>query len=71
VWGSFALVAVFALLGWIPPLTSLALLSIPLAVPVTTAIYRNVEGPPLITALKGIARLDLIVGLLVALGAVL
>jgi 1,4-dihydroxy-2-naphthoate octaprenyltransferase len=71
VWGAFVLIALFALAGWTPPLTSLALLSVPLGVPVTRAIHRSISGPPLIVALKGVARLDLIVGLLVALGAVL
>jgi 1,4-dihydroxy-2-naphthoate octaprenyltransferase len=71
VWGAFVLVGVFAAAGWTPPLTSLALVAIPVGIPATFAIHRQVAGPPLIAALKGVARLDLVFGLLVALGAVL
>jgi 1,4-dihydroxy-2-naphthoate octaprenyltransferase len=71
VWGAFTLVIAFVVVGRVPPFALVTLLAIPLAVPITKAIHRTTEGPPLITALKGIARLDLIFGLLLALGVVL
>ena len=71
VWGAFLLVGLFALSGWTPAWTLLALATIPLAIPLTITIHREIAGPPLITVLKGVARLDLAFGLLVALGAAL
>ena len=65
------LVVVFVVGGWAPAPALLTLLAGPLAVPITKAIRRTTEGPPLIVALKGIARLDLIFGLLLALGVAL
>ena len=69
VWGAFVLVSLFALFGWTPAWTVLALVTIPLAVPITITIHREVSGPPLIAVLKGVARLDLLFGVLVAIGA--
>ncbi len=71
VWGAFVLVVVFVVGGWTPPLSLLTLLAAPLAVPITRAIRTATDGPSLIVALKGIARLDLIFGLLLALGVAL
>ena len=69
VFGAFGLIAVFAAAGWTPPWTALALPAVILAVPITRTIHREVAGPPLIGALKGTARLHLVVGLLLAVGA--
>ncbi|GBE22552.1 1,4-dihydroxy-2-naphthoate octaprenyltransferase [bacterium BMS3Bbin01] len=69
VWGSFALLGVFALAGWTPAWTALALVTAPLAIPVTRTIHRETSGPALIGVLKGVARLDLVFGVLVAIGA--
>ena len=71
VWGAFVLIVVFVAGGWTPPLTLLTLLVGPLAIPITKAIRTTTEGPPLIVALKGIARLELVFGLLLALGVAL
>jgi len=71
VYGAFVLIAVFAAAGWTPSWTALAVLAVPLAVPVSRTIHATTEGPPLIRALKGTARLHLVVGALVALGAVI
>ncbi|MFZ0492432.1 MAG: 1,4-dihydroxy-2-naphthoate polyprenyltransferase [Acidimicrobiia bacterium] len=71
VWGAFILVVAFVVGGWTPPLSLLTLLAAPLAVPITKAIRTATDGPSLIVALKGIARLDLIFGLLLALGVAL
>ncbi len=66
---AFAVVAVAAVARWIPPWSALALLALPLAIPVVRAVASAVEGPPLIAALKGTARLQLAVGILFAIGA--
>ena len=71
VYGAFVLIAVFAAAGWTPRWTALAVGAVPLAVPVSRIIRTETEGPPLIRALKGTARLHLAVGALLAFGAVL
>lgn len=68
-YGPFILIAVFAAAGWTPRWTALAVVAVPLAVPVSRIIRTATEGPPLIRALKGTARLHLAVGVLLALGA--
>jgi 1,4-dihydroxy-2-naphthoate octaprenyltransferase len=69
VWGAFVTILFFGVVGWTPRWTLLALLAAPLAVPIVQAIYRETQGPPLIQALKGVARLHLVVGVLLAIGA--
>ncbi len=69
VYGAFAVVAVAALASAIPPWSALSLLALPLAVPVVRAVSTHVAGPELIAALKGTARLQLLVGALFAAGA--
>lgn len=71
VWGSFVCIAVFAAAGWTPRWTALALLVSPLAIPMSRTVHRETAGPPLISVLKAVARLDLLVGALVAVGAAL
>lgn len=69
VYGAFALLVVFGAAGWTPRWTMLGVLAVPLAIPVARVVHTNTEGPPLIGALRGTARLHLVVGALVALGA--
>lgn len=71
VWGAFLLIALFAAAGWTPRWTALALIAAPVARPLSSAIATEVGGPPLIAALKGTARLQLLAGALLALGAAL
>ncbi len=71
VYGAFAVVGLAAALGWIPPWSAVALLALPLAIPIVRTIVAHHEGPALIAALKGTARLQLLVGSLVAVGALL
>jgi 1,4-dihydroxy-2-naphthoate octaprenyltransferase len=71
VYGTFVLIAAFAAAGWTPRWTGLAVAAVPLAVPVSRIIRTEIEGPPLIRALKGTARLHLVVGVLLAVGAAL
>jgi len=71
VWGSYVLVAAFAILKWTPPWSALALASLPMAVPITRTVRTHTAGPPLIVALKGIAKLELLFGLLLAIGVML
>jgi 1,4-dihydroxy-2-naphthoate octaprenyltransferase len=69
VYGAFVLLVVFSAAGWTPRWTMLGALAVPLAIPVSRLVHTATEGPPLITALKGTARLHLAFGTLVALGA--
>ncbi|MCP4249580.1 MAG: 1,4-dihydroxy-2-naphthoate octaprenyltransferase, partial [bacterium] len=69
VYGALVLLVVFAAAGWTPRWTMLGALAVPLAVPVSRVVHTSTEGPPLIGALKGTARLHFVVGVLVALGA--
>ncbi|MCJ7753914.1 MAG: hypothetical protein MUP13_05085, partial [Thermoanaerobaculales bacterium] len=69
VWGAFTTILVFGVFAWTPRWTLLAVIAAPLAVPIVRTIYQETQGPPLIRALKGIARLHLLVGVLVAIGA--
>ncbi len=71
VWGAFVAILTFALVGWTPRWTLIAMIAMPPAVPIVRTIYRDTQGPPLIRALKGIARLHLLVGVLLAIGAAL
>jgi len=71
VWAAFAVVAVAAAAGWVPPWSALALLGLPPALSVVRAVGRTVDGPPLIAALAATARIQLAVGVLFAIGALL
>ena len=71
VWGAFGSILVFALTGWTPIWTLPALITTPLAFPMVRTIYRETSGPPLISALKAVARLHLVVGVLLAAGAMI
>ena len=67
--GAFGLATVWALLGLAPPWTALALLAFPLAVPLIRTIRSDSDGPALIRVLEGTARLHLLVGVCLAIGA--
>lgn len=69
VYGAFVLIGIFAAAGWTPRPTAIALIAIVAAPSISSTIKARVEGPPLIRALKGTARLHLVVGVLLALGA--
>lgn len=71
VWGAFAVLAVEAATGWAPRFTALGLLAAPLAIPVVLTVSRETAGPVLIRALQMTARLNLLAGALVAVGAAL
>jgi 1,4-dihydroxy-2-naphthoate octaprenyltransferase len=69
--GSLGLIAAFATMKWIPREATLALLVSPLALPVVRAARTRSDGPGLIMVLKGAARLHLLVGTALAVGAAL
>jgi 1,4-dihydroxy-2-naphthoate octaprenyltransferase len=69
IWGAFTTILIFGVFEWTPRWTLLALSTTPLAVPIVRTVYRETQGPPLIRALKGVARLQLLVGILLAFGS--
>ena len=69
VYGAFVVVALFALIGETPRWTLISLAALPLAVPLSRTVSTAIEGRPLIEALKGTARLHLVVGVLLAVGS--
>jgi 1,4-dihydroxy-2-naphthoate octaprenyltransferase len=69
--GAFLALALEGALGAVPRLCLLGLIAAPAAVPVTIAMWREAEGPPLIRALRATARLHALFGVLIALGAAL
>jgi 1,4-dihydroxy-2-naphthoate octaprenyltransferase len=62
VWGAFISILVFGVSEWTPRWTLLALTAAPLAVPIVRTVHREIQG---------IARLHLVVGVLLAIGAAL
>lgn len=66
--GAFGAIAVFAATGWIPGTAAIALAAAPLAVAPVRTVLRSTDGPGLIAALRGDARLHLAVGVLLAIG---
>ncbi|MGH8935643.1 MAG: 1,4-dihydroxy-2-naphthoate polyprenyltransferase [Acidimicrobiia bacterium] len=71
VWGAWAAIGLFSVIGWTPPWTALALLAAPLAVPLVRAIGREVSGPEMIRVLQRTARLHALVSALLGVGAAL
>ena len=67
--GAFGLVAIWSILGLAPRWTAVALLAAPLAVPLIRTVRSASDGPALIRVLEGTARLHLLVGVGLALGA--
>ncbi len=71
VWGAFAAILGFGAAGWTPVWTLLAMIVAPFALPIVRTIHAETRGPPLIRALKGIARIHLAVGILLTVGAMI
>ena len=71
VFGAFLVLAVEAGLGWVPRGTLLGHLALPWAVSIVVSIFRGRTGPALIRALRATARLTLLTGALMAVGAAL
>jgi 1,4-dihydroxy-2-naphthoate octaprenyltransferase len=71
VFGAFAVLAVEAAAGWVPRYTALGLLALPWAVPIVAVVARETAGPALIRALRATARLNLLAGALITVGAAL
>jgi 1,4-dihydroxy-2-naphthoate octaprenyltransferase len=69
VYGAFVLIGLFGAAGWTPRPTLLALAAAPLAYVPVRIVSRERAGPALISALRANARLHLIVGVLLAVGA--
>lgn len=69
--GAFAVVILAVSSGWLPAWTLLSLVTIPLAVPLMRTLGSETTGPPLIGVLKGTARLQLLVGVLISAGVLL
>ncbi len=69
--GAYALAAALWLVGPFDPWVLLALASLPFAQRPTLAVLRETAGPPLNAALRGTARLHLVLSLALAVGIAL
>lgn len=69
--GAFAVIALSAAFGAAPRWTALALAAAPLSVPLIRAVRNSEDGPALVEALEGTARLHLLVGAGLGTGAAL
>ncbi|MDH3498787.1 MAG: 1,4-dihydroxy-2-naphthoate polyprenyltransferase [Acidimicrobiia bacterium] len=69
IYGAFLAVATLAAIGATSRWTALALVALPLGVPLVRTVRSTTAGPALITVLKGTARLQVVVGVLLAVGA--
>ena len=67
--GSFVVAAVTAAIGFTPRWTALALIVSPLVLPLIRTIRSATDGPALIMVLEGTARLHLLVGIGLGIGA--
>jgi 1,4-dihydroxy-2-naphthoate octaprenyltransferase len=63
--------AIGVVFDWLPTPTLLTLLALPVAVPLVRTLQRERTGPPLIRVLKGTARLQLLVAVLLSSGILL
>jgi 1,4-dihydroxy-2-naphthoate octaprenyltransferase len=66
--GAFAVIVLAIGSGWFPWWTAVSLVALPLAMPLVRTIRAETSGPPLIAVLKGTARLQLVVALLLSAG---
>lgn len=66
VYGAFVSIAVFGIAGWTPTSTLFSCFLAPLAAIPVRIVYAKIDGPALIRALKGTARLHLWVGVSLA-----
>lgn len=71
VFGGILVPALGAAVGWLPPGALLVLVALPVGVPLVRTLHRARTGPPLIAVLKGTARLQIGVGLVLAIGIVI
>ena len=69
IWGTFVSLGVFVVLGLVPVASGIAIFWLPIAVPLITTVKTTADGPALIGVLKGTARLELFVGVSLAVGA--
>jgi 1,4-dihydroxy-2-naphthoate octaprenyltransferase len=68
VFGGMLVPAAAAVPGWLPPGALLVLVGLPFGVPLVLTLHRERTGPPLIAVLKGTARLQIAVGMVLAVG---
>jgi len=66
--GAFAVVAVAASIGTLPPWSMLTLAALPLTIAPIHTIFTETAGPPLIGVLKATARLQLVFAVLLSVG---
>jgi 1,4-dihydroxy-2-naphthoate octaprenyltransferase len=69
--GGVLIPAVGVIFDWLPAPALVTLLAVPVALPLVRKLQREVSGPPLIKVLKGTARLQLLVALLLSAGILL
>ena len=69
--GAFGMIALGAAATWLPAGTMIAYIVSPLALPLFRIVGTQTEGPPLIRALKGTARLQVLVAALMSVGILL
>ena len=69
--GSYAVTVLAVASGWLPAWTLVSVATAPLAIPLLRTIRTEITGPPLIGVLKGTARLQLLVGVLISAGVLL
>ena len=67
---AFVTIVFSVMLGFLPPMSMIALVVAPLSIPLIQTVFRETAGPPLIGVLKGTAQLQLFTGLLLSLGIV-
>jgi 1,4-dihydroxy-2-naphthoate octaprenyltransferase len=68
--GAFVTIIFSVMLGFLPPMSMIALVVAPLSIPLIQTVFRETAGPPLIGVLKGTAQIQLFTGLLLSLGIV-
>ena len=69
--GAFGMIALGAAATWLPAGTMIAYIASPLALPLFRIVGTQTAGPPLIRALKGTARLQVLVAALMSVGILL
>ena len=67
---AFVTIIFSVMLGFLPPMSMMALIVAPLSIPLIQTVFRETAGPPLIEVLKGTAQIQLFTGLLLSLGIV-
>ena len=67
---AFVTIIFSVMLGFLPPMSMMALIVAPLSIPLIQTVFRETAGPTLIEVLKGTAQIQLFTGLLLSLGIV-